>query len=134
MSSHRLLVTLCLLLALPAACSTGPATFEEGSTGEPPAWVEEVVPEPGAVATVPDAVEVDHTITATDEDVRLLINGVDVTTYATFEAGKIRYEAGDGPVDLGTGDHTAEVQRVTLPSEGVDFTVIDSYTWRFRLG
>lgn len=132
MSSLRFLLLLCLTL-LVSACSTGPETFEEGSTSEPPAWVEEVVPEPGAVATVPDAVEVDHTITATDEDVRLLINGVDVTTYATFEAGKIRYEAGDGPVDLGTGDHTAEVQRVTLPSEGTDFTVIDSYTWRFRV-
>lgn len=133
MSSPRLLVSLCLLLVLPAACSTGPATFEEDTTDEPPAWVEAVTPEPGAVATVPDAVEVDHAITSTDEDVRLLINGVDVTTYATFEAGKVRYEAGDGPVALGTGDHTAEIQRVTLPSEGVDFTVIDSYTWRFRV-
>lgn len=124
---------LCLALLLAPACSTGPTSFEEGSTSEPPAWVEAVTPEPGAVATVPNAVEVDHAIAATDEDVRLVINGVDVTTYATFEAGKIRYEASDGPVDLGTGDHTAEIQRVTLPVEGTDFSVIDSYTWRFRV-
>ena len=63
----------------------------------------------------------------------MLVNGVDVTTYATFEAGKIRYETSDGPVELGSGDHTAEVQRVRLPAEGVDFTVIDSYTWTFRV-
>lgn len=130
MSSLRLLLLLTLLLS---ACSTGPATFEEGSTSEPPAWVQEVIPEPGAVVTVPNAVEVDHAITATDEDVRLIVDGVDVTTYATFEAGKIRYEPSEGPVSLGTGDHTAEIQRVTLPAEGVDFTVIDSYTWRFRV-
>jgi hypothetical protein len=56
---------------------------------------------------------------------------VDVTTYATFDAGKIRYEPSEGPIDLGSGTHTAEIQRVTLPAQGADFTVLDSFTWEF---
>lgn len=97
-----------------------------------PEWVEEVYPEPGATAAVPDAVEVDHTLQRLEEDVRLLIDGTDVTTYATFEAGKIRYESGDGPVTLGGRSHTAEVQRVELVEFGEDYEVLDSFTWEFR--
>lgn len=124
-----------LVISLLSGCSTGPATFEEGrvGSGESPTWVESVVPEPGSVAKVPDAVEVEHTITSTDEDVRLLIDGVDVTTYATFDAGEIRYEGGVGPVPLNSGEHTAEVQRVRLPGNGLDYEVVDSYTWSFRI-
>lgn len=99
-----------------------------------PDWVETVYPEPGATVAVPDAVEVDHAITSGDEDVRLIVDGTDVTTYAVLEAGKLRYESGDGPVVLGDGEHIAEVQRVTLPAEGVDYEVVDSFRWEFRTG
>lgn len=135
MRALRAIVLCMLAVSLVSACSTGPATFEEGqvSSGESPTWVEAVVPEPGSVAKVPDAVEVEHTITSTNEDVRLLVDGVDVTTYATFDAGKIRYEGGSGPVPLDSGEHTAEVQRVRLPGEGLDYEVIDSFTWSFRI-
>ena len=34
---------------------------------------------------------VDHTVTTGEEDVRLVIDGTDVTTYATFDAARIRY-------------------------------------------
>lgn len=104
----------------------------DGGGSEMPEWVEQVYPEPGATAAVPDAVEVDHTLQRLEEDVRLLIDGTDVTTYATFEAGKIRYESGDGPVTLGGRSHTAEVQRVELVEFGEDYEVLDSFTWEFR--
>lgn len=123
-----------MLALLAVVGCTGDTTRPQGSpiSEVKPAWVESVIPEPSAVATVPNTVEVNHAITATDEDVRLVIDGVDVTTYATFEAGKIQYEPSEGPVDLGTGTHTAEVQRVTRPVEGTDYRIIDSYTWEFR--
>lgn len=128
---HSMFLALLLLLAS-AACTDRPVV--EGSTlPGPPTWVEDVIPGPGAVATVPDAVEVDHSITATDEDVRLIVDGVDVTTYAVFDAGKLRYESGDGPVVLSTGDHTATVQRVLLRLDETDFRVLDSYSWEFRV-
>lgn len=114
-----------------AACDT-PAREDIEPSESRPQWVERVYPEPGATAAVPDAVEVDHAITSPDEDVRLIVDGTDVTTYATFEAGRIRYESGEGPIVLTSGDHWAEVQRVTLPAEGVEFTVLDRFRWEFR--
>lgn len=114
------------------ACDT--TSEPEGETIARPDWVETVFPEPGSVLTTTDAVEVDHTLTATDNDVRLIIDGVDVTTYSAFDAGKLRYESGVGPVVLSSGDHWAEVQLVTLPAEGEQFEVLDSYRWEFRIG
>lgn len=109
------------------ACDGG----EEEATGMPD-WVESVYPEPDATAAVPDAVEVDHTLQRVDEDVRLVVDGVDVTTYSAFEAGKIRYESGVGPVILGGRTHTAEVQRVELDEFGEEYEVLDSFSWEFR--
>lgn len=114
------------IIAVVGACGDG----DDASVM--PEWVEEVYPEPGATVAVPDAVEVDHTLQTVDEDIRLVIDGTDVTAYATFEAGKIRYESGDGPVILGGRRHTAEVQRVELEAFGEDYEVLDSYTWEFR--
>ena len=109
-------------------------TADSGGDEEPmPSWVESVYPEPGSTAAVPDAVEVDHELPeGTDIDIRLLVDGIDVTTYATFEAGKLRYESGEGPVTMAAGDHTAEVQQVTLPTKGDEYTVVDSFQWEFR--
>lgn len=115
-------------------CTDPETTGGDDVSDRQPDWVETVYPEPGATVAVPDAVEVDHALTSGDEDVRLIVNGTDVTTYAIFEAGKVRYESGDGPVVLGDGQHIAEVQRVTLRVEGVDYTVIDSFSWEFRTG
>jgi hypothetical protein len=70
---------------------------------------------------------------ATDEEIRLIVDGVDVTTYAEFDAGKLRYESGAGPVVLSQGEHTAEVQRVVLPADQTEFSVLDSFTWDFRM-
>ena len=116
-----------------SAC-TDVAVVEEDPLDGTPDWIEDVIPEPSAVATVPDAVEVDHNIPAgTDENIRLIVDGVDVTMYAGFDAGKLRYESGDGPVVLSQGDHTAEVQRVLLPADQTEFRVLDTFTWEFRV-
>lgn len=128
----KLFIPVVLALLALAGCTTSPVADD---TADPmPSWVETVFPEPGAVVTAADAVEVDHNLTATDNDIRLLIDGVDVTTYAAFDAAKLRYESGVGPVVLDDGDHTAEVQRVVLADDETQFEVVDSFTWEFRLG
>lgn len=128
----RLVIPIVLTFVVLSACTTTPVA--DDVTDPRPEWVETVFPEPGAVVTAADAVEVDHNLTATDNDIRLIIDGVDVTTYAAFDAGKLRYESGVGPVVLEDGDHTAEVQRVVLAEEGTQFEVVDSFRWEFRLG
>lgn len=127
MTSSRLLVLL-LTLAMSVAACGGDSSGER----DMPDWLEEVFPAPGATAAVVDAVEVSHTIQGPDEDVRLVIDGVDVTTYAAFDAATLRYESGAGPVVLGSGSHVAEVQRVRLPAEGDTFEIVDSFSWEFR--
>jgi len=126
-----LLVSVLTLFAL-AGCTT--TSVADDDPDPMPSWVETVFPEPGAVVSALDAVEVDHNLTATDNDIRLVIDGVDVTTYAAFDAGKLRYESGVGPVVLEDGDHTAEVQRVVLADDETQFEVVDSFEWEFRLG
>lgn len=128
----RLFFPILLALFAVAGCTTTPVA--DDGADPMPSWVETVFPEPGAVVTASDAVEVDHSLTATDNDIRLVIDGVDVTTYAAFDAGKLRYESGVGPVVLDDGDHTAEVQRVVLADDGIQFEVVDSFKWEFRLG
>lgn len=130
----RRTVLLVMLLISAVACTDRPETAGPDADVETPTWVQSVYPEPGATAAVPDAVEVDHAVTSGNEDVRLIVDGTDVTTYATFDAARIRYESGDGPVVLEQGDHWAEVQRVTLPAAGEQFEVLDSFRWEFRTG
>lgn len=131
---RRIFVLVVAVGGLLLGCTDPENTEAPEISDRQPDWVETVYPEPGATVAVPDAVEVDHAITSGDEDVRLIVDGTDVTTYAIFEAGKLRYESGDGPVVLGDGAHTAEVQRVSLPVEGIDYRVIDSFRWEFRTG
>lgn len=119
----------CLVLVACGSDSTTGVT-----TAAMPAWIEGVYPEPGATLAVPDAVEVDHILGDPETEIRLLVDGVDVTIYAEFDAATLRYRSGDGPVELSTGVHTAEVQRVALPADGSEYTVIDSFAWEFRVG
>lgn len=128
----KLFLPVVLALFALAGCTTTPVV--DDGADQMPSWLETVFPEPGAVVTASDAVEVDHNLTATDNDVRLVIDGVDVTTYAAFDAGKLRYESGVGPVVLNNGDHTAEVQRVVLADDEAQFEIVDSFSWEFRLG
>ncbi len=128
----RFILAIVLVSIVLSGCTTTPAS--DDATDQQPSWVESVFPEPGAVMTAVDAVEVDHNLTETDNDVRLIIDGIDVTTYAAFDAGKLRYESGVGPVVLDDGEHTAEVQQVVLADDETQFEVVDSFQWEFRTG
>ena len=121
---------MCSCLLLVVAC--GGNEDDQAGAGPPP-WVDSVYPEPGASATGVSAVEVRHTITDPELNIRLVIDGVDVTTYSDFSGGVLRYDAELGPVRLEPGPHEAEVQRVRLPADEVDYEVIDSYSWEFRV-
>lgn len=129
----RLMLLLIVVVAVGLA-GCGPAQSEVSSlpTTSIPSWVERVYPAPNSTTAVPDAVEVRHRLQTPEDNVRLLVDGVDVTTYSTFDAGKLRYESGAGPVVLGPGEHTATVERVTQPVNGAQFRVLDSYSWNFR--
>ncbi len=130
----RLLTALLAAVVALALAGCSPAQSETSSlpTTSVPTWVERVYPAPNSTTAVPDAVEVRHTLQTSQDNVRLSVDGVDVTTYATFGAGKLRYESGAGPVVLSPGEHTATVERVTQPANGTKFQVLDSYSWSFR--
>ena len=73
-------------------------------------------------------------LTDPDTEVRLIVDGVDVTAVIDAGPGILRYEDNtEGIATLGAGMHTAEVQLVSLPIAGVDTVVIDSYSWVFRV-
>lgn len=133
-TTSGLATALMAIVVAVALAGCGPAQSEATSlpTTSVPNWVERVYPAPNSTTAVPDAVEVRHRIQAPGDNVRLLVDGVDVTTYATFDAGKLRYESGSGPVVLDPGEHTATVERVTQPANGSEFRVLDSYSWTFR--
>ena len=132
MKIRRLLL---IMLMFVAACAADDGTTTPEVTETMPEWLESVYPAPGATISVPDAVEVEHNLVrGPDEDIRLVVDDVDVSTYAVFDAALMRYESGAGPVTLGTGEHTATVQRVLLLEEETQFEVVDSFTWQFRTG
>lgn len=136
MSQRSRLLTAVLAVLMVAVGSTGCSSAQSEPSSLPttsvPNWVERVYPAPNSTTAVPDGVEVRHRLQSPQDNVRLLVDGVDVTTYATFDAGKLRYESGAGPVVLTPGEHTATVEQVTQPENGSEFRVLDSYSWSFR--
>ncbi len=130
------LLRLVLLAALLGACGGGTsgttlATLDPGA--DLPAWLRRVSPVPGASTAGATMVEVEHDLQGPDEDIRLLIDGVDVTTYASLEGGVLVYESGEGPVTLQPGRHRATAQRVSLPVQGAEPVVLESFTWAFSV-
>ena len=121
------------LLALVVAACSGGTTDGPVDDTELPTWIDVVTPEPGADATPAQTVSVEFRVTDTDHEVRLLIDGVDVTAGAIASPGLLTYTIDDtGIITIGPGDHTAEVQLVTTRAAGIDGVVIDSYEWTFR--
>jgi hypothetical protein len=128
----RILCLVVLVLLVAAACSDDDG---EGAAGREdfPDWVVDVFPEPNATVAVTDIVEVQHRLVDPEHEIRLLIDGVDVTARSEMiDDGTLRYDAKTGAVDLGTGRHAAEVQRVLLPVDEIEGRVVDSFTWEFR--
>jgi hypothetical protein len=80
-------------------------------------------------------VEVKHNI-VTPEYIRLVIDGVDVTSYATKGPSELDYRpAAQGPVSLAPGKHSARVDRMRpVGGGGPDgATVVGSYSWSFTI-
>lgn len=121
------------------------AEGEAASAAELPEWIEKLYPPPGSETAINQAVQVDHNVVDADQQVRLSIDGTDVTAYAIETSpGLLEYdmEQSNSPVEIGPGEHEATVElfRVTPgASEGVDsydadvHEAIETYTWSFTV-
>lgn len=122
------------LVGLTACTTVGDTEIDADDSGQLPSWIDEVRPAPGADISAADGVAVHYRLTDPDHDVRLLIDGVDVTANSVDAAGLLRYtDDGVAIVILGVGEHTAEAQLVTHETAGVDAVITDSYLWTFRV-
>lgn len=143
-------IVMAVALALPA-CGGEDEETAEGDHGTPvavadaPEWIEKIYPPPDSETSVTRAVQVVHTAIQADRQVRLKINGADVTAYALgSDPGYLVYDMDDAaaPVQLTPGEHTAEVQlmrRTPGSGEGTEsydpdvHEVIESYSWEFTI-
>lgn len=143
---RRATLALVLLAAVLAGCAEADPPADDAGSDDAgseevsgaPAWVREVHPAPGAETTGLPEVQVSHEVVGTREDVRLVIDGIDVTQYAGPGQGVLTYKPGDGdepraPVELSPGTHRAVVQRVLLPEFGETYKVLDSFGWQFTV-
>lgn len=141
---HRPFLIALLLLALPllAACGADNQA-EPGSTEDLPDWLTRVYPAPGAETTATRSVQVEYPVTE-GREVRLLIDGTDVTTYARVGGGLLEYDVDQpvSPVELRPGSHTATVELYEPSVESSESSetfdpserqLIDSFTWEFEL-
>lgn len=143
-------IVMAAALALPA-CGSDEKAGGEGDQGTPvaapdtPEWLEKIYPPPDSEISVTQAVQVVHTAIQADRQVRLNIDGTDITTYALgSEPGHLVYDIDDvaAPVQLAPGEHTAEVQlmrRTPGSGEGTEsydpdvHEVIETYSWEFTI-
>lgn len=141
-------IVMAAAFALPAC---GDDQGAEGDQGEPvavpdaPEWLEKIYPPPDSEISSNQAVQIVHTAIQADRQVRLNIDGTDVTTYALdSDPGLLVYDIDDvaAPVQLSPGEHTAEVQlvrRTPGSGEGTEsydpdvHEVIESYSWEFTI-
>lgn len=145
-----ILVVTALILVLPACLGDGADEIQAKVDGgvaddDYPDWLDKLYPPPGSETSVTQSVQVDHSAIAADQQVRLIIDGQDVTTYASATTpGLLEYDIdqAQAPIDLAPGEHTAVVQlnRVTPGAgEGVDsydakvHETIESFTWTFTV-
>jgi hypothetical protein len=152
------LVLVAVLALLATACGDD-LDAERGGTGiddpQQPGWIREVYPSPGAEAAVERVVELRYARLEPQQQVRLLINGIDVTVQSLDETqaveqqqepflgpGQLRYDprrieddAASGPplVDLPPGTHTATARLMVLPAFGEQLQLVDEYRWTFSL-
>ncbi len=139
--AFRFIVLLVGVALLSGCIGSGSA---DPATAELPDWLARVYPEPGAELTATQAVQVDHDTLAADREVRLSIDGTDVTTYARIGPSTLEYDIDQtaAPVDLKPGSHTATVELYSVKagaSEGVESysaserNLLDTFTWEFTV-
>jgi|SRR5665811_1395776 len=127
-----------LLVALATACVGDPATSAESSEALPE-WLERVYPPPGAELASNAEIQVEHNLTAPDEQIRLSIDGTDVTVYSDLDNAELVYDMEDGrsPVEVDPGTHTATVARTRVPEdfdiETDEVELLDTFQWEFTV-
>lgn len=135
------LLTIVLLLA---GCAGDTDSDAAVTVDEAPEWVTRIYPAPGANTTATRAVQVHYETVGAGREVRLLIDGTDVTTYARATPGLLEYDVDQpaSPVELQPGSHTATVELYEVKvgaSEGAESysaserAKIDSFSWEFQV-
>jgi hypothetical protein len=94
-----------------------------------------VYPEPGAEGSVGQAIQVDYQVSGPEQNVRLFVDGVDVTIYSTIQPGSLQYDVAQrfAPVELDPGPHRAAVELVNEPEQGEAVKVLDRFEWQFEI-
>ncbi len=120
-----------------ASCGVGTAESppEAGFAANTPPWIESLYPKPGAQMSSVAVIEVEYEVPPTGRRVRLIVDGVDVTTVADAGFGRFHYDPSrsPAPVDLGSGEHRAVLKLVRLSGFGDAHELIDEYQWSFRI-
>jgi hypothetical protein len=130
-----IVMTVPILLGLVMAAFWIPISSAKGESAPAPlpAWLTQLNPGPDSSSSGIQVVEVKHSI-VTPEYIRLIVDGVDVTAYATKGPGLLDYRpAGGGPVSLSPGRHEAEVELMSPATGGGPGTVLASHSWSFTI-
>lgn len=133
---RTVIVTACALLTLLlAGCNPEAQIVDPRERPELPGWLSRVYPGPGAEGSVGQAMQVDYQVSGPEQNVRLFVDGVDVTTYAAIQPGELQYEIDQGlaPVELDPGPHRAAVELVDEPEQGEAVEVLDRFEWQFEI-
>ena len=125
----RALVPLLMIVVL-TAVGTACRSSESPAAAPLPSWIVRLVPPPQSSSGGVQVVQVQHALVS-PEYVRLIINGRDVTSYATKGPDELDYSGTRGPVPLTPGHYSARVDRMKLVTDGA-YTV-DSYSWSFTI-
>ncbi|MEX0789952.1 MAG: hypothetical protein WD178_04170 [Actinomycetota bacterium] len=107
-----------------------------------PTWLVSVKPEPGEQSAVLRRIEVNYVLQTDGENVRLSVDGTDVTSYADF--GREQNVGGPGSlvydfeqarelVPLEPGEHTATLELVRLENLGEQHEILDTFSWTFTI-
>jgi hypothetical protein len=119
-----------LLIVVLMAVATACQSTESTAAAPLPSWIVKLVPPPDSSSGGVQEVQVQHALVS-PEYVRLIINGTDVTSYATKGPDELDYRGTRGPVPLPPGQYSARVDRMMPISDGA-YTV-DSYSWSFTI-
>jgi hypothetical protein len=127
---------------------TGATVVDDSPDPTLPGWLDEVQPGDGANA-VENAVEVGYGELEPGRELRLVIDGLDVTAQldgvdrsadgadVVFpRQGRLRYDPRDIErplVDLDPGEHDAAIRLVELPDFGEQLRTVDEYAWTFTV-
>ncbi|CAN5817085.1 hypothetical protein BH23ACT12_BH23ACT12_03150 [soil metagenome] len=130
-----------IAIALLAGCNADEATTP--AAGEAlPSWLVSVDPEPNEQSAVLRRIEVNYKLQTDGENVRLSVDGTDVTSYADFGREQnvggpsslvYDFEQARELVSLEPGEHTATVDLVRLEDLGEQPQILDTYSWSFTI-